>query len=71
MLSCCNRNMVHVAAQPSFQLGVCLGNGDGTFRAGPLISTTIAGSLGDLAVLDVNNDGHQVWMYMLLYICFD
>ena len=42
--------------QDSF--GVCLGNGDGTFRAGSLVS--LVGTLTNLAVLDFNSDGIQV-----------
>lgn len=56
-------HMVHVVAQSStHQLGVCLGNGDGTFRAGSLTSTddSVGSTLTSLVVVDVNNDGYQV-----------
>jgi hypothetical protein len=42
----------------STNFGICLGNGDGTFRAGSLHNST-AGQLSRLAVLDVDGDGVQ------------
>lgn len=48
--------------QTSF--GVCLGNGDGTFRAGSLYSS--ASLLTSLVVLDVNSDGIQVTAKLIM-----
>jgi hypothetical protein len=47
-----------VTVQFPIKLGVCFGNGDGTFRAGSLLS--ILSTLTSLVVRDVNNDGHPV-----------
>jgi hypothetical protein len=40
----------------AFQLGVLLGNGDGTFQT-PILGTPQPGGSGDLALGDFNNDG--------------
>lgn len=49
---------LHTNAQDS-KFGVCIGSGDGTFRAGSLIDTTPA-SIYSLAVLYANGDTIQV-----------
>ena len=42
----------------AFQVGVLLGNGDGTFQA-PLLGAAQPGGSGDLALGDFNNDGRM------------
>jgi hypothetical protein len=47
---------VSVLDSDAFQVGVLLGNGDGTFQA-PLLGAAQPGGSGDLALGDFNNDG--------------
>jgi hypothetical protein len=47
---------VSVLESDAFQVGVLLGNGDGTFQA-PLLGAAQPGGSGDLALGDFNNDG--------------
>jgi hypothetical protein len=47
---------VSVLESDAFQVGVLLGNGDGTFQA-PLLGAAQPGVSGDLALGDFNNDG--------------
>lgn len=47
---------VSVLDSDAFQLGVLLGNGDGTFQA-PLLGAAQPGGSGDLALGDFNSDG--------------
>jgi hypothetical protein len=53
-----NANTLHNAAQTSSQLGICLGNGDGTFESGFLVSTVA--QMLYLVALDSNDDGFEV-----------
>src|SRR5262249_53712681 len=49
-------NSLSFLESDAFQVGVLLGNGDGTFQA-PLLGAAQPGGSGDLALGDFNNDG--------------
>src|SRR5262245_22209293 len=49
-------NSISFLDSDAFQVGVLLGNGDGTFQA-PLLGAAQPGGSGDLALGDFNNDG--------------
>src|SRR5262249_56468058 len=49
-------NSISFLDSDAFQVGVLLGNGDGTFQA-PLLGAAQPGRSGDLALGDFNNDG--------------